>query len=592
MAWTLQLYQSVPGVTQVGVSEYQFLIPFALMPELNLVALGIRKSATALLVRIFVDCCDNMPKFCIHFPPDDLEGKSEHSYCSAALPVERPDPCQHVQCGHQFPGSSGGQGDTYETRAMVLLFDGWQMTDPVGALPPVTSLPFPDPDTMTNIIYSFPSMRPGITYEHLINNGDGASERCQVLKGLCHTFQGMIVPTPPQDNVTISIPLKGYGNITPRSLLLLNTHIERQTQFESQLHQKCSRLGVGGTAAFHGTPPHNIFNILCDGLKQNAVTKRSLSLPECEFLSHGWANSMFQHQDMLFGVEAAKPRVFYGPEVESASYEDTVMVRHIFLLPPAESVALTALKMRPHLDPSGKSTPPLNGFDPVKMLDILDTFPSMEPGITLQDIVNCERKKGKERREVLNQIMLHKPKDDAERGNFLLMNTNAQRQAKFEGLLAVCDENIGINAAFHGTPAQNTFNILCDGLKQNSDEDGTVWYADEPYRNFKDQPLLFGLEIAGPISLSEDSNGECVQDNIMVHHLFIIPAPAKGTRRNPRGGDKVWAEQAIWPKMKEAFSRIHDGCLIRDVQMESTRQQDEGGTRGRDDNSQLEGLEE
>ncbi|KAK8030180.1 hypothetical protein PG993_011471 [Apiospora rasikravindrae] len=284
------------------------------------------------------------------------------------------------------------------------------------------------------------------------------------------------------------------------------------------------------------------------------------------------------------------------------------------------SAQVTALLLEPHLNPSGYPTPPLDILDAGKLLRILDTFPPMTPGITLKEIINFG-KMGKERCQVLNwlcarfqgmivpapesdQVMFHKPgydstdksrRDDLELlpKTFLLLNTNPQRQVKFEAQLAEKSQTNGGSAAFHGTPAQNTFNILCEGIKQNINSDGHVWYSGSPFSStyhmwknmpqghqllyrswsnsmFKNQQLLFGLEVTGPTGFDSFSTGISPQDKLMIRHLFFIPADAEESCRNVRGSDQPWADQSIRPKMEGTFSRIHDGTLIRDVQGETT----------------------
>ncbi|KAK8030183.1 hypothetical protein PG993_011474 [Apiospora rasikravindrae] len=206
-------------------------------------------------------------------------------------------------------------------------------------LPPLANHPFPV-DDMLDIINSFPPMRPGINYEQLVNNGNDFlfHRRREVLGWLCSTFRGMIVPTPPADKVIFNMPLPGHAEAAGSSFLFLNTHQERHSR--------------GGIAAFHGSPPHCVFNILCDGPNQNKIsggnvfyskeptvsifyTWRSLSPEQSHIIGQGWSNSEFKGHDVLLGLEVGKPATFYGADHETNSHQDTVMVRHIFLLLPA-----------------------------------------------------------------------------------------------------------------------------------------------------------------------------------------------------------------------------------------------------------------
>lgn len=161
----------------------------------------------------------------------------------------------------------------------------------------------------------------------------------------------MIVQTPSSDKVTFYMPLRDSGDTPPTtSFLLLNTQPETQSTFEQQLKE--NHKLQGGIAAFHGSPPHNIFNILCNGLSQNKVsggnvfysrepavsvlyTWRSLTPEQSRIIGQGWSNSRFKGHSVLLGVEVAKPGTFYGADHETNSHQDTMMVRHLFVLPPA-----------------------------------------------------------------------------------------------------------------------------------------------------------------------------------------------------------------------------------------------------------------
>ncbi|KAK7964423.1 hypothetical protein PG988_011397 [Apiospora saccharicola] len=221
-----------------------------------------------------------------------------------------------------------------------------------GALPPLVDLPCPL-DNMLDSINSFPPLVPGLTFEQLIHCGNGNSSSNQksvVLRWLCSKFQGMIVPSTPSDTVAFTLPLRNPGVTTQTSFVLMNGQPEAQSKFEQQLKDDHNGL-IGGIAAFHGTPPHNIFNIICNGLNQNKVsggnvyysrepavsifyTWRALTPEQSRIIAEGWSNSQFKGHSVLLGVEVAKPGIFYGPDHETNSHQDTVMVRHVFVLPP------------------------------------------------------------------------------------------------------------------------------------------------------------------------------------------------------------------------------------------------------------------
>jgi len=147
------------------------------------------------------------------------------------------------------------------------------------------------------------------------------------------------------------MPLPGHhAEATQTSFIFLNSHRERQSSFKQQLKEHVRPMG--GIAAFRGTSHQNIFNILCDGANQHInlggnifysteplvaafQAWRSLSPEQSQIIGQGWSNSMFKGHDVLLGLEVAKPTDIYGVDHEANSPQETVMVRHIFLLPPA-----------------------------------------------------------------------------------------------------------------------------------------------------------------------------------------------------------------------------------------------------------------
>ncbi|KAK8030181.1 hypothetical protein PG993_011472 [Apiospora rasikravindrae] len=207
---------------------------------------------------------------------------------------------------------------------------------------------------MKAALNSFPPMEPGVSMSQLIGSGAGSEERRAVLDWLCYTFEGMLVPTPPSAAIS---QLPGYG-----SFLLLNTHAKRQAAFQTALHDK--GLSKGGIAAFHGTPPHNIFNILCDGLNGNPVVYYS-SEPAYSawFISfrsqiapgnprvwvnnpqvcRGWSNSKFKDVAVMFGVEVAGSPP--NPQNEEGTVnQHAAMVRYLFILPADKVQGVASLR--------------------------------------------------------------------------------------------------------------------------------------------------------------------------------------------------------------------------------------------------------
>ncbi|KAK7934614.1 hypothetical protein PG985_000109 [Apiospora marii] len=179
----------------------------------------------------------------------------------------------------------------------------------------------------------------------LIGSDAGISGRLNFLEWLCGTFEGMLVPTPRSARIA---DMPGYG-----SFLLMNNRADWYAKFDGKLREK--GFHQGGTAAFHGAPPHALFSILCDGLRaRNGVyysnepahaawyiTWRSFHPTDSTNSNHprvlqGWKNSGYKNVAILFGVEVAGPRPKVE-KVEDCSLPGEVMVRYLFLIP-AEKV--------------------------------------------------------------------------------------------------------------------------------------------------------------------------------------------------------------------------------------------------------------
>ncbi|KAK8112493.1 hypothetical protein PG984_013019 [Apiospora sp. TS-2023a] len=216
------------------------------------------------------------------------------------------------------------------------------------AVPHDRRLPL-EPACMRAALDSLPPMAPGVTASQLVGSGAGSSERERALAWVSATFEGMLVPTP----ASAAIPqMPGHEKPGHGSFLLLNTHVRRQAGFEAQLRRSGLERGGGGVAAFHGTPPHNLFRILCDGLRGDPVYYSSEPSVSAWFVSYraryapnhagvrannpeicrGWRNSRYKDVAVLLGVEVAGPPP--DPQWgEGTAPGHAVLVRHLFLLP-------------------------------------------------------------------------------------------------------------------------------------------------------------------------------------------------------------------------------------------------------------------
>lgn len=207
--------------------------------------------------------------------------------------------------------------------------------------PQLSPGPFPlDPALMRAALDSLPPMERGVTVSQLLGSGPGRSEPERVLTWIGALFEGVLVPTPPSAAISqMSAPVIGHD-----SFLLLNTHEARHARFQAQLRHAGLERG-GGVATFHGTPPHNLLSILCDGLNSDPVYYSSEPSFSCWFISYraqyepdnpqlcrGWRNSRYKDVGILLGVEVAgsPPDPRWDEAIAPAH---AVMVRYLFIVP-------------------------------------------------------------------------------------------------------------------------------------------------------------------------------------------------------------------------------------------------------------------
>ncbi|KAK7934611.1 hypothetical protein PG985_000106 [Apiospora marii] len=260
--------------------------------------------------------------------------------------------------------------------------------------------------------------------------------------------------------------------------------------------------------------------------------------------------------------------------------------------------------------PFANFTPPLVDcpYDAEIMLKIINSFPMMDPSASLDGIARRGWSGSESRRTVLSwlcsrfegmmiptppkdEAVFHMPLPNKMRivpSTFLLLNTNVDRQVAFKNQLAKHRQDAG-GAAFHGTPPQTAFTILCEGLKQNAFTGDNVYYSDDPlvstyymwarghpdylraisagWKNsrFRGHQVLFGVEYAGLNKRFPGNEENSHQDTLMVRQLFLFPAAAEGAYRGTYGRAD-WAQRySVRPTMEKAFRRVHNGDLIRDI---------------------------
>lgn len=199
---------------------------------------------------------------------------------------------------------------------------------PGNTLPPTCPV---GSELINTVLDSFPEISSGTTALKLFGPRRLRSEREDLLDWLCSEFDGTLITAPKSAHIS-EIPGE-------RQFLLLNSNIERQTTFEREL-ERSDRLG-GGFAGFHGTPPENLLNILRKGMRSSRnIFYANKPVKSIHYLwKHDprgplikWKNSAIGDAAALFGVEVAVPNLAFNG-LEANSPEDTVMVRHVFLLP-------------------------------------------------------------------------------------------------------------------------------------------------------------------------------------------------------------------------------------------------------------------
>ncbi|KAK7934616.1 hypothetical protein PG985_000111 [Apiospora marii] len=90
-------------------------------------------------------------------------------------------------------------------------------------------------EDMKAAINSFPAMHAGITTAELIGSDPLWDNRRMVLEYMCYLFEGMLVPTPTDSEVT--------GMSVHQSFLLLNTNLDRQVEYEELHYQDSNQHG-------------------------------------------------------------------------------------------------------------------------------------------------------------------------------------------------------------------------------------------------------------------------------------------------------------------------------------------------------------
>lgn len=197
------------------------------------------------------------------------------------------------------------------------------------------------------VVNSFPCLIKGTKLSDLIKPDKHRDNRKALLSWICEQFQGTLITAPD--------PVK-VDTMPPTQFILLNDKAKRQAAFETNLFETSSSslTGIGGVAAFHGTPPRNLFNILCVGLlggyDQKVWYARHPStsyeyirkLSTADHFMKGWANSSFKDVIVLFGVEVitTKALTMYAPT--ACAPPEHVMVRYLYVIPPSSLCKLSS----------------------------------------------------------------------------------------------------------------------------------------------------------------------------------------------------------------------------------------------------------
>ncbi|RYO92412.1 hypothetical protein DL766_000382 [Monosporascus sp. MC13-8B] len=207
----------------------------------------------------------------------------------------------------------------------------------------------------------------------------------------------------------------------------------------------------------------------------------------------------------------------------------------------------------------------LANSDPTRscIISVIDSFPPISTGMTISKLLEL-RDFGKEREALLSWLSsefdgtLVTGPESANVSKmpglrqFILLNTNIQRQTAFENELKGSGIKSG-SPAFHGTPPENLFTILQHGLRRSQNL-STVFYSNDasystlyifgrghPQRSalgswknsaFKGAIALLGVEVASTTIRFRGLEHDTYQDRVMVRYVFLL-APGIFKNHNP-----------------------------------------------------------
>ena len=269
-------------------------------------------------------------------------------------------------------------------------------------------------------------------------------------------------------------------------------------------------------------------------------------------------------------------------------------------------------KLRPN--PSFETNlPPTFPVAKEKLHNVLDSFPPISSNVTLSKLLGTGEYRA-ERRALLcwlsrefDGTLVSAPAAAIVPGlpgksrQFLLLNTNLNRQAAFEERLCATKIESG-TPAFHGTATDNVFKIPQEGLRESGSLE-TVYYSNEASTSLKyairrsdtrrqaltscknsackDQMVLFGVEVALKsirfTGYGEHYEHNSAQERVMIRHLFLFPPVIDSTsyveQRFCYYGTSVESEgEGLFrSKMRQIYAQIKSGEIVKQIEKDSAR---------------------
>ncbi|KAK7753830.1 hypothetical protein SLS62_004196 [Diatrype stigma] len=236
--------------------------------------------------------------------------------------------------------------------------------------------------------------------------------------------------------------------------------------------------------------------------------------------------------------------------------------------------------------------------------NVLDSFPAISSGITVSMLLGPRRFQS-EREDLLDWLcsefdgtLVTAPKSariseiPGDR-QFLLLNSNIERQTTFDKEMRRSRIPAGGFAGFHGTPPENLFNIFKESMKSPRN----IFYANEPVKStyyvwkntrgalgkwknsaMGDVTALLGVEVAVRDLAYQGVEANSSRGTVMVRNVFLLPS-SRHEDYQPTGKYRSVmfpTECRALPSMQNTYTQIKSGDLIKAMEKQGQDEEKEG----------------